>query len=87
MRSNSQIQGEKIDVLLGDVVMLGSMTGDMLANQIKALDRKVKVLLTSDRCQEVLIAQGRLAGQLLLLNKPLRRDQLKESVQDLLIEA
>ena len=67
--------------------MPGSMTGEMLANQIKELDPKVKVLLTSDYRQELLIAQGRLAGQLPLLNKPIRRDQLKKSVQDLSIEA
>ncbi len=46
-----------------------------------------KALNSEDQKPLPVIAQGRLAGQLPLLNKPIRRDKLRKSVQDLLIEA
>ncbi len=80
-------EDEKVDVLLSDVVMPGGMIGEALAEEVERLDAKIKVLLTSGYPREDLVAQGRLAGQLPLLNKPFRRAQLKKSVQDLPIKA
>lgn len=72
---------EKIDLLLTDVMMPGSINGRQLA--VKALNRRpsLKVLYTSGYSENAMLEDGRLGGGELLLAKPYRKVDLARMIR------
>ena len=72
---------EKIDLLLTDVMMPGSINGRQLA--IEALNRRpsLKVLYTSGYAENAMIEDGHLGGGELLLAKPYRKADLARMIR------
>ena len=77
---------QRVDLLFTDVVMPGSMDGVELAQRATELRAGVRVLLASG-FPEARSAEGRLAPQLPLLNKPYRQEELAHAVRDALDSA
>jgi CheY-like chemotaxis protein len=73
--------GEKIDLLLTDVVMPGSINGRQLA--IEALNRRpsLKVLYTSGYSKSAMLRDGEPDADVLLLAKPYRKADLAKMIR------
>ncbi len=71
--------GRRIDLLFTDVVMPGGMNGAELAGEARRLRPGLRVLLTSGYVGEAGIGQE--CGDLPLLGKPYRRDELAETLR------
>jgi signal transduction histidine kinase len=67
---------QKIDLLLTDVIMPGSMNGRQLADAALQLRPSLKVLFTSGYSNEAIIHHGHLDVGVLLLAKPYRKADL-----------
>jgi CheY-like chemotaxis protein len=74
-------EGEKIDLLLTDVMMPGSINGRQLA--IEALRRRpsLKILYTSGYSENALVHNGYLDAGVLLLAKPYRKIDLAKMIR------
>ncbi len=72
---------EKIDLLFTDVVMPGPLNGRQLA--IAALSRRplLKVLYTSGYAKNIIVHDGRLDADVLLLAKPYRKADLAKMIR------
>jgi signal transduction histidine kinase/CheY-like chemotaxis protein len=72
---------ERIDILFSDVVMPGGMNGSQLAVEAQKLRPGIKALLTSGYVAN--LDEGQVIGQgdLPVLNKPYRRDELARSLR------
>ncbi|MCJ2046403.1 ATP-binding protein [Methylobacterium sp. J-078] len=75
------LQGvERIDILFSDVMMPGGMNGSQLAVEAQRLRPGLKVLLTSGYVANLEEGQVIGRGDLPVLNKPYRRDELAKSL-------
>jgi len=72
---------ERIDILFSDVVMPGGMNGSQLAVEAQLLRPGIKVLLTSGYVANLDEGQVIGRGELPVLNKPYRRDELARSLR------
>ncbi len=76
------LQGiERIDILFSDVMMPGGMSGTELAREARRLRPGLKVLLTSGYIANLDEGQVIGRGDLPVLNKPYRRDELARSLR------
>jgi len=75
---------EKIDLLLTDVVMPGAVNGEQLAREAQSLRPGLKVLLTSGYPSSVLARRAGGQGDLEILGKPYRRDDLATTLRRVL---
>ncbi|WP_419829444.1 ATP-binding protein [Methylobacterium sp.] len=76
------LQGvERIDILFSDVMMPGGMNGSQLAIEAQRLRPGLKVLLTSGYVANLEEGQVIGRGDLPVLNKPYRRDELAHSLR------
>ena len=76
------LQGvERIDILFSDVMMPGGMNGSQLAVEAQRLRPGLKVLLTSGYVANLDEGQVIGRGELPVLNKPYRRDELARSLR------
>ncbi len=71
----------RIDILFSDVMMPGGMNGSELAAEAKKLRPGLKVLLTSGYVANLDEGQVLGRGDLPVLNKPYRRDELARSLR------
>ena len=76
---------EKIDLLFADVVMPGPLNGRRLA--ISAISRRpsLKVLFTSGYAKNIIVHDGRLDADVLLLAKPYRKADLAKMIRAALV--
>ena len=72
---------ERIDILFSDVVMPGGMNGSQLAVEAQKLRPGMKVLLTSGYVANLDEGQVMAQGEMPVLNKPYRRDELARSLR------
>ncbi|BAU88646.1 PAS/PAC sensor hybrid histidine kinase [Methylorubrum populi] len=72
---------ERIDILFSDVVMPGGMNGSQLAVEARRLRPDIKILLTSGYVANLDEGQVIGQGELPVLNKPYRRDELARSLR------
>ncbi|KAA0107799.1 PAS domain-containing sensor histidine kinase [Methylobacterium sp. P1-11] len=72
---------ERIDILFSDVVMPGGMNGSQLAVEAQGIRPGIKVLLTSGYVANLDEGQVIGHGELPVLNKPYRRDELARSLR------
>ena len=72
---------ERIDILFSDVVMPGGMNGTQLAVEARRLRPGLKVLLTSGYVADLDDDQTVARGEMPVLNKPYRRDELARSLR------
>ena len=72
---------ERIDILFSDVVMPGGMNGSQLAVEAQRVRPGIKVLLTSGYVANLDEGQVIGHGELPVLNKPYRRDELARSLR------
>jgi signal transduction histidine kinase/response regulator RpfG family c-di-GMP phosphodiesterase len=72
---------ERIDIMFSDVVMPGGMNGSQLANEAKRLRPGLKILLTSGYVANLDEGQVIAEGELAVLSKPYRRDELARSLR------
>jgi signal transduction histidine kinase/ActR/RegA family two-component response regulator len=75
---------ERIDIMFSDVVMPGGMNGSQLAVEAQRLRASIKVLLTSGYVANLEDGQVIGGGELPVLNKPYRRDELARSLRQVL---
>ncbi|HEX3064415.1 MAG TPA: response regulator, partial [Dongiaceae bacterium] len=73
--------GEHIDLLFSDIVMTGRLTGRDLAQRVKALRPRIKILLTTGYAEKASVDD---AQDWPILNKPYRRRELAAKVRDVL---
>ena len=69
------------DLILSDVLMPGGMNGAQLASEAQRLRPGIKVLLTSGYVANLDEGQVIGRGDLPVLNKPYRRDELARSLR------
>ena len=72
------------DLLLTDVVMPGPLTGRALADKVKILSPKTKVVFMSGYSEDAIIHHGRLDAGVLLLSKPFRKGDLARIIRQAL---
>ncbi|GJD46028.1 Blue-light-activated protein [Methylobacterium cerastii] len=72
---------ERIDILFSDVMMPGGMNGSQLAVEAQRLRPGLKVLLTSGYVANLEEGQVIGRGDVPVLNKPYRRDELANSLR------
>jgi PAS domain S-box-containing protein len=72
---------QRIDVVFSDVVMPGGMNGSQLALEAQQLRPGIKILLTSGYVANLDEGQVIGRGELPVLNKPYRRDELARSLR------
>jgi PAS domain S-box-containing protein len=72
-----------VELLLTDVVMPG-MNGRELGNRARALMPNLRILFMTGYSQDAIVHQGRLDGDIELLEKPFRREELAARVRAML---
>jgi signal transduction histidine kinase len=72
---------ERIDILFSDVIMPGGMNGSKLAEEAKRIRPGLKILLTSGYVADLSEGQVIGHGDLPVLSKPYRRDELARSLR------
>jgi signal transduction histidine kinase len=72
---------QAVNLLLSDVIMPGDMNGVQLAIEARRIRPNVKVLLTSGYSAVALSADYGLPGDLSIMDKPYRRDELARKVR------
>jgi CheY-like chemotaxis protein len=70
----------QINLLLTDVIMPG-MNGRELANEARAMMPNMRVLFMTGYSQDVIVHQGRLDGDIELIEKPFRSEDLAARVR------
>lgn len=76
--------GSLIDLLFTDVVLPGGMTGTSLALEAKKLRPDIKVLLTSGFAEAAMQNTAHLHGEMELLSKPYRKQDLARKILEIL---
>jgi signal transduction histidine kinase len=74
-------KGITFDLLFTDVIMPGGMNGRQLADVVRALNPKMKVLFSSGYTEDAIFHHGRLDPGVLLLPKPYRRSELARMIR------
>ena len=72
---------ERVDILFSDIVMPGGMNGLQLAVEAERLRPGLRVLLTSGYAGDTLAREHSVSGDLPMLAKPYRRDELAERLK------
>ncbi|MBM0206962.1 response regulator [Micromonospora sp. STR1s_5] len=72
---------ERIDILFSDVIMPGGMNGSQLADEARRIRPGLKILLTSGYVADLDEGQVIGHGDLPVLSKPYRRDELARSLR------
>ena len=72
---------QRIDLLFSDVVMPGGMNGSQLASEAQRIRPGIRILLTSGYVSDLDENQVIGQGELPVLNKPYRRDELARSLR------
>ena len=72
---------ERIDIVFSDVIMPGGMNGSQLASEAQRVRPGIKILLTSGYVADLDEGQVIGRGELPVLNKPYRRDELARSLR------
>lgn len=70
-----------VDLLITDVVMPGGMNGRELADRVKTIRPRLKVLFTSGYTENTIVHHGRLDKGVDLLSKPYTRQELASKVR------
>jgi signal transduction histidine kinase len=73
--------GGDFDLLFTDVVMPNGMNGRMLATQLVKIRPHLRVLFASGYTENLLVHEGRLAEDTLLLSKPYSRTELARKIR------
>jgi signal transduction histidine kinase/ActR/RegA family two-component response regulator len=73
--------GERVDILFSDVVMPGGMNGVQLAVEARRLQPGLRVVLTSGYTDEALTGEHSVPGDVPILTKPYRREELAERLK------
>ena len=76
--------GEKIDLVLSDVILPGGTSGPAFAEEARALDPQIKVIFMSGYPTEAAKRSGLFDTSYVLLNKPFRRYQLATALRNAL---
>jgi signal transduction histidine kinase len=76
---------QKVDLLLTDMIMPGSMNGRQLADAALQRRASLKVLFTSGYSNEAIIHHGHLDAGVLLLAKPYRKSDLAQMIRAALV--
>jgi signal transduction histidine kinase len=74
-------RGIEFDLLFTDVIMPGGMNGRQLADVVRALRPKTRVLFSSGYTEDAIFHHGRLDPGVLLLPKPYRRPDLAKMIR------
>jgi len=74
-------KGIAFDLLFTDVIMPGGMNGRQLADVVRALHPKMRVLFSSGYTEDAIFHHGRLDPGVLLLPKPYRRSDLARMIR------
>ncbi|MCH8999350.1 MAG: type II toxin-antitoxin system prevent-host-death family antitoxin [Proteobacteria bacterium] len=74
----------EIDLLVSDVVLPGGMNGLQIAEAIRKLRPRIKVLFTSGYAQSAIVHHGQLDEGVELLAKPFTREALARRVREVL---
>ncbi len=77
-------QNPGIDLLFTDVILPGSVTGRVLADEAKAMYPELPVLFTTGYTRNAIVHQGRLDAGVHLLNKPYTQQDLARKLRELL---
>jgi CheY-like chemotaxis protein len=77
------LERDQVDLLFTDVVMPGSMNGIMLAHEVKKLDPKVAILMTTGYNEQLVLDGPQPLGRD-VLGKPYRRTELLDRVEQAL---
>lgn len=72
---------QHVDLLLTDIVMPGGMDGRQLADRALHLRPELRVLFTSGYAENATVHQGRIGPQVVMLQKPFRRQDLAAKVR------
>ena len=72
---------DRVDILFSDVVMPGGMNGVELANEARRLRPDLRVLLTSGYTGEALAGDHHVPGDVVVLVKPYRLEELAERLR------
>ena len=72
---------QRVDILFSDVMMPGGMNGTQLAAEARMIRPGLKVLLTSGYVASPEDSQTIARGEIAMLNKPYRRDELARSLR------
>ena len=78
------LRERSVDLVFTDVVMPGSITTRHLADHARELYPGVKILFTSGYTENAVIHNGQLDGNVELISKPYRREQLARRLRKLL---
>jgi len=73
--------GRAFDLLFTDIIMPGGMTGKELADEVRRLRPRMRLLYTSGYTDNAILAHGRINHGALLLAKPYRRSELAQIVR------
>jgi signal transduction histidine kinase/CheY-like chemotaxis protein/CHASE3 domain sensor protein len=76
--------GEHFDLMMTDIVLPGNMNGRELAQQVVRLRPDIRVFYTSGYSRDAIIHQGRLDSDIVLLNKPYRKEKLAQVLRQVL---
>jgi signal transduction histidine kinase len=79
-------KGVDFDLLFTDVIMPGGMNGRQLADVVRALRPKTRVLFSSGYTEDAIFHHGRLDPGVLLLPKPYRRPDLARMIRQALAQ-
>jgi PAS domain S-box-containing protein len=77
-------QDVKFDLLFTDVVLPGGVHGPELADQALKLCPDLKILYTSGYTEDAIRQHGRLRGEVKLLSKPYRKEELTRRIFEML---
>jgi CheY-like chemotaxis protein len=76
--------GAQFDLLFTDVIVPGGMNGRALAEEIERLRPSTTVLFTSGYTEDAIVHHGRLDPGVALLNKPYRKKDLAEKLNQVI---
>ncbi len=76
--------GQPFDLLFTDVVLPGGMNGAEIAKEARRMQPDIMVLYTTGYAENTVIHHGKLDRDVNLVNKPYRRTELLEKVQEIL---
>jgi PAS domain S-box-containing protein len=79
------LAGQRVDLVLSDIVLPGGLNGLEFADQIKVDFPTLKIIFMSGYPDKAAKQNGVLSAESVLLNKPFQRRQLAEALRDALV--